>query len=156
MKNVLILVICMLLSAGVLCASTTPIPDNLMAPSVLAAEGAWSISLVPGDGDQFRLLAGDGGPMPLCPPAHPNCVLNQLKLQAGDGGPMPVCAPGKPCNNDQFKLQAGDGGPMPVCAPGKPCNNDQLKLQAGDGGPMPVCAPGKPCDNDQERLPMAL
>ena len=103
MKNVLILVICMLLSAGVLCASTTPIPDNLMAPSVIAAEGVWSISLVPGDGDQLR-------------------------LQAGDGGPAPVCAPGKPCNNDQLKLRAGDGGPAPVCAPGKPCNNDQERL----------------------------
>jgi len=121
MKNILILVICMLLFAGVLCASTTPIA-NLTAPS---------ISLVPGNNDQLR-------------------------LQAGDGGPMPLCAPGKPCNNDQLKLQAGDGGPMPLCAPGKPCNNDQLKLQAGDGGPMPLCAPGKPCNNDQERLLMAL
>jgi len=93
MKNVLILVICTLLSAGILCASTTPIA-NLTAPS---------ISLVPGNNDQLR-------------------------LQAGDGGPMPLCAPGKPCNNDQLKLQAGDGGPMPLCAPGKPCNNDQERL----------------------------
>ena len=69
MKNVLILVICTLLSAGILCASTTPIA-NLTAPS---------ISLVPGNNDQ-------------------------LKLQAGDGGPAPVCAPGRPCNNDQERL----------------------------------------------------
>ena len=103
MKNVLILVICMLLFAGVLCASTTPIPANLTVPSVITAEGVWSISLVSGDGDQLR-------------------------LQAGDGGPAPVCAPGRPCNNDQLKLQAGDGGPAPVCAPGRPCNNDQERL----------------------------
>jgi hypothetical protein len=121
----------MLLCACILGASTTPIPANPMAPSVIAAKGAWSIALVPGDGDQLR-------------------------LQAGDGGPMPLCAPGKPCNIDQLKLQAGDGGPMPLCAPGKPCNIDQLKLQAGDGGPMPLCAPGKPCNIEQERLLMAL
>ena len=103
MKNVLILVICMLLFAGVLCASTTGIPANLTAPSIIAAEGVWSISLVPGDGDQLRLRAGDGGPMPLCAPGQ-HCNIEQLKLQAGDGGPMPLCAPGKPCNNDQERL----------------------------------------------------
>ena len=54
---------------------------------------------------------------------------DQLQLLAGDGGPQPVCAPGKNCNNDQFQLLAGDGGPQPVCAPGKNCNNDQLSPQ---------------------------
>jgi glycine/D-amino acid oxidase-like deaminating enzyme len=93
MKHVLILIICMLLSAGVLCASTTPIPANLTAPAVLAAEGAWSNSLI----------AGDGGPAPYCAPGKP-CNNDQLKLQAGDGGPAPYCAPGKPCNNDQERL----------------------------------------------------
>src|ERR1022692_4210748 len=58
MKNVLILVTCMLLCAGILGASTTPIPANPMAPWVIAAKGAWSIALVPGDGDQLRLQAG--------------------------------------------------------------------------------------------------
>jgi hypothetical protein len=121
----------MLLSVGVLCASTTPIPANPMAPSVIAAEGAWSITLVPGDGDQLR-------------------------LQAGDGGPAPLCAPGQHCNIEQLKLQAGDGGPAPLCAPGQHCNIEQLKLQAGDGGPAPLCAPGQHCNIEQERLPMAL
>ena len=89
MKHVLILVICMLLSAGVLCASTTPIPANPMAPSVIAAESVSSISW-----DQLRLQAGDGGPQPLCAPGY-HCDIQQLKLQAGDGGPQPLCAPGQ-------------------------------------------------------------
>ena len=172
MKHVLILVICMLLSVGVLCASTTPIPANPMAPSVIAAEGASSILLIPVGGQQLKLQAGDGGPQPLCPPSNPHCPLsgdgpvmclpthscgiNQLKLQAGDGGPAPLCAPGHHCDIIQLKLQAGDGGPAPLCAPGHHCDIDQLKLQAGDGGPAPLCAPGHHCDIVQERLLMAL
>ena len=97
MKHVLILVICMLLSAGVLCASTTPIPANPMAPSVIAAEGASSILLIPVGGQQLKLQAGDGGPQPLCAPGH-HCDIDQLKLQAGDGGPAPLCAPGHHCD----------------------------------------------------------
>ena len=79
MKNVLILVTCMLLCAGILGASTTPIPANPMAPSVIAAKGAWSIALVPGDGDQLRLQAGDGGPAPLCAPGQ-HCNIEQERL----------------------------------------------------------------------------
>ena len=79
MKHVLILVICMLLFVGVLCASTTPIPANRMAPSVIAAEGAWSIPLVPGDIEQLRLQAGDGGPAPLCAPGY-HCDIEQERL----------------------------------------------------------------------------
>ena len=90
MKHALILVICCtLLFVGVLCASTTPIPANPMAPLVITAEGAWSISLVPGDIEQLPLQAGDGGPAPLCAPGH-HCDIDQLKLQAGDGGPAPL------------------------------------------------------------------
>ena len=97
MKTTLILVICMLFSAGILCASTSPIPATVQAPAVISAEYAGPISYL---------------------------------LVAGDGGPIPLCAPGKKCDDDNFKLQAGDGGPIPLCAPGKKCDNHQLKLQA--------------------------
>ena len=107
MRNILILVICTLLSVGVLCAVTSPVPANLMAQPAIASEGALSLS---------SCTAGE-----FCSGGH-------ALLAPGDGGPAPYCAPGKPCNNDQLRLQAGDGGPAPYCAPGKPCNNDQEKL----------------------------
>ena len=108
MKNILILVICTLLSAGVLCAATSPVPANLMTQPAIASDGALSLS---------SCTAGE-----FCSGSH------AALLAPGDGGPAPYCAPGKPCNNDQLRLRAGDGGPAPYCAPGKPCNNDQEKL----------------------------
>ena len=108
MKNILILVICMLLSAGVLFASTSSLPTNLKAQLAIGPQVA------------------DGGPQPVCAPGRP-CNNDQLRPQVADGGPQPVCAPGRHCNNDQLRLQA-DGGPQPVCAPGRHCNNDQERL----------------------------
>jgi hypothetical protein len=115
MKNILILFICMLLSASVLYAAS-PLPTNLTAQPTIASEGAWS-----------TLVPGDGSPQPVCAPGRP-CNNDQLQQLAGDGSPQPVCAPGRPCNNDQLQQLAGDGSPQPVCAPGRPCNNDQEKL----------------------------
>jgi hypothetical protein len=141
MKNILILVSCMLLCVGVLCASTNSLPANLMAQPTIASDGAFSIT-----SQQLQAAGpGQGAPMPICPPSNPNCMpwtQPQLGLQAagpGQGAPMPICPPSNPnC--------------MPWTQP-------QLGLQAagpGQGAPMPICYPGAPCGIQQERLPMVL
>ena len=84
MKNILILVTCTLLSAGVLCAATSPVPANLMTQPAIASGGALSLS---------SCTAGE-----FCSGGH-------ALLAPGDGGPAPYCAPGKPCNIDQLKLR---------------------------------------------------
>src|SRR5450759_1443286 len=106
MKHVLVLISCILLSTGVLCASTSSLPTNLMTQPAIASDGAFSMT---------SCTVGEF------------CGAGEAVLAPGDGGPAPYCAPGRPCNNDQLKLQAGDGGPAPYCAPGRHCNNDQLE-----------------------------
>ena len=98
MKHVLILIICTLLSGGILCASTTPLSANLMAEPAIASQVAWPMTLAPGD--PLRLQAGDSAPAPLCAPGH-HCDIQQLKLQASDGAPQPLCAPGYHCDIQQ-------------------------------------------------------
>ena len=83
MRSILILVICTLLSAGVLCAATSAPPASVMPQPAIASEAALSMS---------SCTAGE-----FCSSGH-------ALLAPGDGGPAPYCAPGKPCNNDQERL----------------------------------------------------
>ncbi|HEY5174348.1 MAG TPA: hypothetical protein VII95_02150 [Terriglobales bacterium] len=109
MKNILILVICMLLSAGVLFASTSSLPTNLKAQLAIGPQVA------------------DGGPQPVCAPGR-HCNNDQLQPEVADGGPAPYCAPGHHYNDGQLLPQVADGGPAPYCAPGHHCNNGQERL----------------------------
>jgi hypothetical protein len=95
MKHVLILIICTLLSGGILCASTNSVPANPVAQPAIASDGALSITF-----QQLQAAGpGQGAPMPICPPNNPNCGLG---LQAaGTEAPMPVCAPGYNCQIQQ-------------------------------------------------------
>ena len=96
MKNILILVSCMLLCAGVLCASTSSSPTNLMAQPAIAS-------------DLQAAGPGQSAPMPICPPSNPNCYLPQpqLRLQAaglGQSAPMPICPPAVNCGIQQERV----------------------------------------------------
>jgi hypothetical protein len=153
MRNILILVICTLLSAGVLCAATTPVPANLMAQPAIASDGASSMtSCIVGEfcGVGADLLApGEGAPIPWCAPGYRCNPPVVTAARAGEGAPIPWCAPGYPCNPPVVtSARAGEGAPIPWCAPGYPCNPPVVTAaRAGEGAPINL---------DQERLLMAL
>ena len=128
MKHVLILVICTLLSAGILCVATSPVPANLMAQPAIASDGASSMT---------SCIVGEF------------CGVGADLLAPGEGAPIPWCFPGLPCKPPVVtSARAGDGAPIPWCFPGVPCKPPVVtSARAGDGAPINL---------DQERLLMAL
>ena len=92
MKHVLILVICTLLSAGILCAATSPVPANLMAQPAIASDGASSMT---------SCIVGEF------------CGVGADLLAPGEGAPIPWCLPGGPCKPPVVtSAQAGEGAPI--------------------------------------------
>jgi len=90
------------------------------------------------------VIAGEGAPMPLCPPpGHCNdqynlrADQNNLRVIAGEGAPMPLCPPPGHCN-DQNNLRA---------------DQNNLRVIAGEGAPMPLCPPPGHCNDQASPMP---